>query len=186
MDKIKLVVISDADDAQGYAIESEIKSFFKNAEIELFNIAGEKFEYCTGCFRCRYRTPGQCVYDDVVKDIIKGMVESDAILFLTRMQFGCHSAQIKKMMDRSIPFETPFLRITDGETHLTPRYPKHRKLYNVAYGEKFDKDEMEIFEELTQRNSRNFDAEWVKPVFMENGESAGQKFADEYGDMKNE
>lgn len=186
MDKIRLVVVSDADDAQGFEIENEIKVFFKDAEIDMFNIADEKIEYCTGCFRCRYRTPGQCVFDDVVMDILKAMAESDGILFLSRMEFGCHSAPVKKMMDRSIPFETPFLRITDGETHLTPRYPKKRKLFNVAYGEEFDREEMEIFEALTKRNSRNFDAEWTKPVFLSRGESAGQKFDDEYGDMKNE
>lgn len=186
MDKIKLVVVSDADDAQGFEIEKEIKNYFKDAEIILFNVADENIEYCTGCFRCRYRTPGKCVFDDIMQDILKAMVESDIILFLNRMEFGCHSPAIKKVMDRSIPFETPFLRITDGETHLTPRYPKSRKLMNVAYGEAFDIEEMEIFELLTKRNSRNFDAEWTKPVFLHRKESVGQKFADEYGELKNE
>ena len=184
MDKIKVVLISDADETGGKYAEKELCDFFAGEELSVFNCAEMKIEYCIGCFSCRYKTPGKCIYSDGMKEILQAMVNADTVILLSRMEFGCYSPAVKRVLDRTIPFETPFLRTSYGETHLTPRYPKKRKLMTIAYAEKIDREEAVTFTRLTRRNAVNLDAEWVKPVFLRDTEDAGNKIRRVYGESE--
>lgn len=182
MDKIKVVLISDANEIDGKLAEKELCEFFAGEDLSVFNCAELKIEYCIGCFSCRYKTPGKCIYSDAMNEILPAMVNADTIILLSRLEFGCYSSCIKRVLDRTIPFETPFLRTAYGETHLAPRYPKKRKLLTVAYSEEIDAEEAVLFTRLTKRNSLNLDAEWTRPVFLREGEDAGKKIRRVYGE----
>ena len=183
MDKIKIIMISDAHDMEGRLVEKGLQDLFSKDEVTLFNCADLKIEYCIGCFSCRYKTPGKCVHNDGMVDILPHLVASDVIVLLTRMEYGCYSPLIKRILDRTITFETPFLRTANGETHLEPRYPKKRKLLTVAYDENIASEEAVIFTHLTKRNAINFDAEWRRPVFIREGEDIEKKLRRAYGDL---
>lgn len=183
MDKMNVVLISDASEMQGRLIESELADFFAQEALTVYRCEQEEIGYCIGCFSCRYKTPGKCIYNDKMQDIIKSMISADMIILLSKMTFGCYSSAIKRVLDRTIPFETPFLRTCYGETHLTPRYPKDRVLTAVAYNVGIEPEEAVVFSRLTRRNAINFDAKWRKPVFFREGEDISRKLKRVYGDL---
>lgn len=166
MDKIKVVLISDAKAGLGKKAETELVSLFSQTQLSAFSCAEMDAAYCLGCFACRYKTPGKCIYEDDMEKILPAMVGSDIIIVLTRLTYGCYSSDIKRVLDRIIPFETPFLRIFHEETHLIPRYPKNRKYLTVAYAENIEEAEAAVFSALTERNILNLDVERIAPVFL--------------------
>jgi len=184
MDKIKTVIICDTPDARGEMIRDAAERFFsERTDATVFTCSSMKIENCIGCFACRYKTPGKCIFSDDMAEIIKALVEADSIVLISGIRFGCYTPQMKRVLDRLIPFETPFLRIHRRETHLTPRYPKIRNLTVIGYADTLDKEEAILFTNLAYRNSLNLGADYRRSVFIRGGEDISKKITEKLGGL---
>jgi hypothetical protein len=110
---------------------------------------------CAGCFRCWVKSPGECVIDDAGRDVARRIVQSDLVLYLTPIQFGGYSYELKKAIDRSIPNILPDFRKVNGEVHHKRRYAQYPSIAAIGWGRRLTAEEGEIFGTLVKRNAIN-------------------------------
>ena len=113
---------------------------------------------CLGCFGCWIKTPGECVIDDAGRDVARNIVGSDLVVYVTPIQFGGYSFELKKALDRSIPIISPMFRKIRGEVHHKKRYARYPRVLALGWLERGEGDEEDIFQELVQRNAINMHA----------------------------
>jgi len=77
------------------------------------------------------------------------------VVYLTPIQFGGYSYELKKALDRSIPIISPFFRKARGEVHHKKRYDRHPKVAVLGWSKRLAEDEGDIFENLVRRNAIN-------------------------------
>lgn len=70
-------------------------------EVEKIFVADKNIGYCTGCGEC-YLTH-KCVQDDDMAQILDKMIDSDVIVLSTPIYFYSMDAQLKTLIDRTVP-----------------------------------------------------------------------------------
>lgn len=64
-------------------------------------LRSKKIGYCMGCETC-YNT-GKCVFKDDMADILQKMIDADVIVLSTPVYFYTMDAQMKTLIDRTVP-----------------------------------------------------------------------------------
>lgn len=128
------------------------KREWENRELVLRD---EKMAYCTGCFGCWVKTPGECVIDDAGRGVAKAIMESDLVVYLTHVTFGGYSSELKKALDRMIPILSPFFMKINGETHHKKRYDRYPAMVALGILPEPDDESAKLFETLHSRNAIN-------------------------------
>jgi multimeric flavodoxin WrbA len=137
-------------------IEQRLKQ--NNFHVNHVQLKDKKVTPCQGCFDCWVKTPGICRIDDYGRTIVRQIVQSDLVIYLTPITFGGYSSEIKKVMDRSIPILLPFFNTIEGETHHKQRYDERPCIIVIGYQKEKNKKLEETFKQLVHRNSLNFEA----------------------------
>lgn len=114
--------------------------------------------YCVGCFNCWVKTPGECVFNDISRDINKAYIRNDIAIFLSPVKYGCYTPVIRRTLDRVLPNILPFFKKINGEMHHAPRYKKYPRFVTFGYGEDITTDEADTFRSLSDANAINFQA----------------------------
>lgn len=78
--------------------------------------------YCTGCWSCWVKTPGECIFKDDSHEVCRAMINSDFVLFASPVIMGYLSAVLKKFMDKMLPLLHPYETVVQGEAHHRHRY----------------------------------------------------------------
>ncbi len=95
-------------------------------EVETILLLEEKLEYCRGCFGCWTRTPGKCVIDDAMNDLISRCLNADYLIYATPVYYYTMPAILKNFIDRTLPISTPQIHKNDkGEFYHEGRYKKY-------------------------------------------------------------
>jgi hypothetical protein len=137
-----------------------------------FVLRDEKIAYCAGCFGCWIKTPGECVIADVGRDIVKAIMASDLVVYLTPVTFGGYSSELKKALDRMIPILSPFFMTIGGETHHQKRYGHYPRMLALGILLTEDAEAAEVFETLHSRNAINAHAPAAAAGTVASGASA--------------
>lgn len=119
----------------------------------------EEIKPCLGCFKCWVQTPGICIIDDYGREVAKKMIQSDVLVYITPINYGGYSAELKKALDRSIGLLSPFFRVHEKEIHHETRYDKYPDLVVIGTLEKSNTEQEEIFTALVKRNVLNLFSE---------------------------
>ncbi len=71
-------------------------------ETELVQLAGQKVQGCTACYRCMERKDQRCAVEgDAINPCIQKMLAADAIILASPTYFSDLSTEIKALMDRA-------------------------------------------------------------------------------------
>lgn len=111
---------------------------------------------CQGCFQCWTKTPGSCILNDDGNVITNAYMNSDIVIFLSRIRFGGYDALMKNIFDRMIPMILPFFCQHHGETHHKKRYETYPSIISIGLLKDHDEQQEHIFKELLNRNTLNF------------------------------
>jgi multimeric flavodoxin WrbA len=84
-----------------------------------------EIRYCTGCWGCWVKTPGECVARDDSDRVCQAVVNSDLVLWASPVVMGFVSSLLKKTCDKLIPILHPYFAIVNGEMHHAPRYARY-------------------------------------------------------------
>ncbi len=143
---------------------------------EVISIALEDINigYCTGCFGCWVQTPGECVIKDYEENVVKDMVHSDLIIYLTPIVFGGYSSILKKALDRQIGRVLPYFVKINGEVHHSKRYEKQQSLLSIGLLDKHDSEKEDIFKALVARNAINMWAPFQRAIISLKGEDVSE------------
>lgn len=87
------------------------------AKVETIYLREKKVKQCQGCFTCWTKTPGKCIFNDDVADIMKKSNEADLLVFASPLYHFGIIALMKKYIERTLPMIQPFLiEREDGKT----------------------------------------------------------------------
>ncbi|MBN1655472.1 MAG: flavodoxin family protein [Deltaproteobacteria bacterium] len=107
----------------------------EGAETETIYLRKQKIKACVGCFTCWTKTPGVCVSQDDVPEILKKQAEADLSVFAFPLyHFGINSLT-KKFIERTLPMLEPFLiEKEDGTTTHPLRNSPGKRRYVAILG----------------------------------------------------
>jgi multimeric flavodoxin WrbA len=157
---MNVLIISDSSDTStlGTNIKRGLKEFLKSTghSVTNYDIQKEDMHFCVGCFGCWLKTPGECVFNDISRDINKAYIRSDIAVFVSPIKYGCYTPSIRRVLDRFLPNILPFFKKINGEVHHAPRYKKYPRFVTVGYGEDITAEEADTFRSLSDANALNF------------------------------
>ncbi len=78
------------------------------AEVEILYLHKLTIKPCLGCLACWLKTPGKCVQQDDMADILPKVGQSDIVVYATPLYVDGMNATMKALMDRSIPLLQPW------------------------------------------------------------------------------
>lgn len=175
---MRVLLVSDEENQT--QLEQEIKErvmdYFQQETFDLTHLSVKKedLNYCVGCFGCWVKSPGLCVFDDFGRRLNKHFVESDYVILLTPIVYGCYSTAIKRVLDRTVPNILPFFKIINNEVHHAPRYDHYPQLITIGYGEDIADSEEKTFRSLTQANAINFQLDEAQTYICRKNEDINQ------------
>lgn len=77
---------------------------------------------CRGCFNCWSKTPGRCIFEDDMKGILKDYIEADIIIYATPLYYYGMTSILKKVIDRLLPLNKPYMVKEGNDYTHPPRY----------------------------------------------------------------
>ena len=100
---MNIVILDGNPDSQNNAFEAYIADLVnalraKQHEAAVLPLREMDIKYCTGCFGCWVKTPGQCVVRDDSHTVCRAMINSDFTLWAAPLRMGFLSALLKKVM----------------------------------------------------------------------------------------
>ncbi len=105
------------------------------AEIETIYLAHQKISYCRGCMNCWIKTPGKCIYNDDMSELLTKYLTADVAIFASPLYIDNVSAMMKTFMDRLfMPTEKPQFEKDElfGECRHVRLHNKHPKMIAMA------------------------------------------------------
>jgi multimeric flavodoxin WrbA len=121
-----------------------------------FTLRDLDIKFCTGCFGCWMKTPGQCVVKDASHDLCRAVINSDFLLWAAPLRMGFPDAALKKMMDKSIPLIHPYFVVDHGEAHHRPRYDHYPRIGLLTQKEAdTDTEDLRIVGDIFSRTALN-------------------------------
>ena len=125
--------------------------------VTLLQLRDMDIHYCTGCWGCWVKTPGECVAKDDSAEVCRAAIHSDLVLHASPVIMGFYSALLKKAADKMIPLVPPYVTVDQGEAHHVARYGKYPLMgLLLQRGEDTDDEDIEIIQEVHSRTALNF------------------------------
>ncbi len=124
--------------------------------VTVFTLRDMDIKFCTGCFGCWMKTPGQCVAKDASHDVCRAVINGDFLLWAAPLRMGFPDATLKKMMDKSIPLIHPYFVVDHGEAHHRPRYDRYPRIGLLTQKEAdTDAEDLRIVGDIFSRTALN-------------------------------
>ena len=85
--------------------------------------------HCRGCFTCWSDTPGKCILDDDMTQIIEDFTHADLVIWSTPQYAYGMPAPLKAILDRLLPLSLPDQKTDEfGKTNQIRRVPFPRQM----------------------------------------------------------
>lgn len=128
--------------------------------VERIRLDDRDIKYCTGCWSCWVKTPGECAFKDDSHEVCRQYINSDFVLFASPAIMGFPSALLKKTMDKLIPLIHPYIEIVNGECHHRKRYDRYPKLgLLLEQSGDTDDEDIQIISDIFKRFAINLRSE---------------------------
>lgn len=138
-------------------------------EIETIFLCEKKYSGCTGCLSCWLKTPGKCIFDDDMPELLEKFKSSDMAVFATPLYVDNVTGLMKNFMDRFMPLGDPHFELDEnGETrHVTDvKSPKIGVISNCGFPEQ---SHFQVLRLLFKRLARNFHSEVAFEIYRGGG-----------------
>jgi hypothetical protein len=145
--KMKILAVNGSPNGKGGNTEIILKNFLKGcskagSDTETIYLKDKNIHHCRGCFTCWTKTPGKCIYNDDMAEIINKIIECDVIVFATPLYYFTVTGLMKDFMDRSLPIMKGTI-LEKGQKYFHPgRYrisqPKIVLISNCGFPGKYN------------------------------------------------
>jgi multimeric flavodoxin WrbA len=137
-------------------IGNTLISYFerKDEKFSYFKLKDKNIQPCRSCGACGFKSPGKCIIDDDIHEIMKSIARSSIYIILTPVRFGGYSLQIKKALDRTMPMGIPLYIVKNGHLVHPMRYGDKTLIVIGLIEEKIEGQE-ENFKLLVENNALN-------------------------------
>ena len=152
-----------------------VKEFSKGAEqagaeVENIFLVKKKIRPCRGCLSCWIKTPGICVINDDMAELIYKFDESDIVVFATPVYVDNVTGIMKNFMDRLIAGADPhFEKDEGGECVHIGKLEKPAKLVVISNCGFPEQSHFQVLELLFRRVARNMRTEVIGEIYRSGG-----------------
>jgi hypothetical protein len=159
---MKVVVFNGNPDASNTAFDDYLERLSAalvsgGHAVTTFTLREMEIRYCTGCWGCWVKTPGECVVDDESREVCRTAIRSDLVLCASPVIMGFYSALLKLANDKYIPLLHPYVVVDQGEAHHQARYDNYPLSgLLLEKGSDTDDEDIEIIAEIHRRTALNF------------------------------
>jgi putative NADPH-quinone reductase len=88
---------------------------------------------CLGCYACWFQTPGKCIQQDDMADILEQMLESDLVIWSTPLYCYSVPSNCKALYDRLLPLGTHTQQVDEaGATYHPGRHEIHTNIMLIS------------------------------------------------------
>lgn len=164
----RVTVINGITDDRYIGFEEQMEQYSESCgneiKVDIFRLRDMDIRYCTGCWHCWLKTPGVCIHQDQMPDILSSIVNSDLTVFLSPVVMGFVSSHLKKANDRMIPLVHPYIGIFSNECHHLKRYSHYPKfglllLWDKGSGTEIQDVDAGIITDIYRRMALNMKSE---------------------------
>lgn len=101
------------------------------AETETVYLKDKNIKHCEGCFTCWTKTPGKCIHEDDMEELLEKQKQADIVIYATPLYVFTVTGIMKDFMDRRIPLaKRDIIKVGDKYAH-PKRYEKEKSTKNV-------------------------------------------------------
>ncbi|MDF2564193.1 MAG: NADPH-dependent reductase [Massilibacillus sp.] len=171
---MKIVAINGSHKGKAGNTNIMVNAFLKGAQeagAETVNIflAEKEIKYCKACKACWFNSPGQCVIEDDMAEILSLMEGADIRILATPLYFDNISSMQKVFMDRMMVTANPYWgKDKNGECrHFTTSLPpKLIMIANCGYPER---SHFEVISHWIKRHARNINTDIICEIYASQG-----------------
>lgn len=103
-----------------------------NAETETVYLSKQTIQHCNGCFTCWFKTPGICVHQDDMQQLLTKYLSADIVCFATPVYTWNMTAYLKNFVDRLVPLKSPALLQENERYDMKNREEKKASVVTIA------------------------------------------------------
>jgi multimeric flavodoxin WrbA len=136
---------------------SDVVDFPSRVNDRLICLDGDKeIHHCVGCFGCWVKTPGRCVIRDGYENMGELLGRCTELVIVSECVYGSFSPFVKNVLDRSIPYISPYFVMRNKEMHHKQRYKNVINISVYFYGMNITGNEKTTAADIVAANAVNF------------------------------
>ena len=136
------------------------------ADTQTIFLARKKIGHCLGCFSCWLKSPGECIQQDDMAELIEQYLASDVVVFATPLYNDNVSGIMKDFIDRLLPTGDPhFEKDPDGEVRHVSGKKKDPVFVMMANSGFPEQSHFQVLRLLTKRMARNYNTTFAGEIY---------------------
>ena len=129
---MKFVAFNGSPSGKASATGRIIEAFLAGArragvETDCYHLCEYNIEQCRGCFSCWFRSPGQCVLQDDMPELLRTYQTADVVCFGSPVYSWNMTALLKNFVDRLVPLKSPLLTRQDGHFDMADTQKREQR-----------------------------------------------------------
>lgn len=157
-----ITILNGNDDSSNHLFDEYLASLHtfltdKGNTVTEIRLRDLDLRYCSGCFGCWVKNPGECVTKDDAGIVRQKVISSDITIFASPLKMGFISALLKMTIEKLIPLLHPYFEFVENETHHKARYDHYPAMGVIVDPQKMhDEEDLRIVEAIFNRIALNF------------------------------